>query len=142
MKININNLYNDQSRAVWSTFSMPHLKPKELITKSRADLLEQLTTLEKKLFELRGQKAQQTNKISELRTTRRDIARVKTILMIQQREALNKKFEGAKHVPIDLRKYEVKAKRNALPAKYANKLVKRAARRAKFLKPVKFAIKA
>lgn len=121
---------------------MGHLKPKELISKSRGDLLEQLSTLEKKLFELRGQKAQQNNKLSELRTTRRDIARVKTALMIQQREALKKKYEGAKHVPIDLRQHEVKAKRNALPAKYANKLVKKAARRAKFLKPVKFALKA
>lgn len=121
---------------------MPHLKPKELITKNRGDLLEQLSTLEKKLFELRGQKAQQNNKLSELRTTRRDIARVKTTLMIQQREALAKKYEGAKHIPIDLRKHQVKALRSALPAKYANKVVKRQARRAKFLKPVKFALKA
>lgn len=121
---------------------MPHLHPKQLINSTRQELLTQLAALEKKLFELRGQKAQSQNKLSDIRNTRRDIARVKTTLMIQQRTALQQKYADAKHVPKDLRKKEVRARRNALPEKLANKQTTRLARRSKFLKPVKFALKA
>ncbi|KAH0785298.1 ribosomal protein L29 [Histomonas meleagridis] len=123
---------------------MGHLKAHELIQKSRADLLEELATLEKKLFELRGQIATSSSrqKLSEIQTVRRDVARVKTVLMEQQRKALKEKYNGKKLVPKDIRKKQVKSQRKVLPAKYANKLTKRAARRAKYLKPVKFALKA
>ena len=132
----------NEKSALWPyLFRMPHLKPKELIQKSREDLLNQLAALEKKLFELRGQKAQSQNKLSDIRITRRDIARVKTTLMIQQRDALKQKYANAKHVPKDLRKKEVRARRNALPEKLANKMTTKLARRSKFLKPVKFALK-
>jgi large subunit ribosomal protein L35e len=119
-------------------------KPPELRAKSRADLLEELAKLEKKLFELRGQAGSSSSaeKLSAIRTTRKDVARVKTILMEQQRSALGEKYKGAKFVPRDIRPHTVKSKRNALPAKYAKKLTKAAWRRSKFLKPVQFALKA
>jgi large subunit ribosomal protein L35e len=119
-------------------------KPSELKTKSRADLLEELAKLEKKLFELRGQvgSSSSAEKLSAIRTTRKDVARVKTVLMEQQRNALREKYKDAKLVPKDIRPHTVKSRRNALPAKYANKLTKAAWRRAKFLKPVRFALKA
>ena len=124
---------------------MGHLKAHELIPKPRADLLEELATLEKKLFELRSQIATSSSsrqKLSEILNVRRDVARVKTVLMEQQRKALIEKYKGKKLIPKDIRKKQVKSQRKQLPAKYANKLTKAAARRAKYLKPVKFALKA
>ena len=120
------------------------LKAYQLVEKTRAELLEELATLEKKLFELRGQIATSASaqKHSEIKNTRKDVARVKTILMEQQRKALLGKYEGAKHVPKDLRAKTTKSQRKQLAAKYANKLVKKAASRAKFLKPTRFALKA
>ncbi|OHT04529.1 ribosomal protein L29 [Tritrichomonas foetus] len=123
---------------------MGHLKAHELAEKNRADLLETLATLEKKLFELRAQIATQSSrqKLSEILTVRRDVARVKTVLMEQQRKALKEKYAEAKHIPKDIRSHEVKARRQQLAPKYANKLTPKAAKRAKFLRPVKFALKA
>ena len=123
---------------------MPHLKAHELSQKTRHDLLEELSTQEKKLFELRSQIATQASrqKLSEILTVRRDVARIKTILMEQQRKALTDQYKDAKLVPKDIRKRQVKSQRKQLPAKYANKLTPRAAKRAKFLKPVKYALKA
>jgi ribosomal protein L29 len=119
-------------------------KPHELRNKSRQELLETLATLEKKLFETRSQLASSSGraKLSELQTVRRDVARVKTILMEQQRKALQDRFKDQRFVPIDIRPNVVKSQRKKLPAKFANKLTVRARRRAKFLKPVKFALKA
>ena len=122
---------------------MGHLKAHELRQKPRAELLEELATLEKKLFELKGQKAASSSgsKLTEIRNTRRDVARVKTVLMQQQREALNKKYEGKKLIPKDLRAYVEKSVRNTLAAKWANKMTTRERRRSKFLHPMKFALK-
>jgi large subunit ribosomal protein L35e len=121
-----------------------HAKPSELKTKSRAELLEELAKLEKKLFELRGQvgSSSSAEKLSTIRTVRKDVARVKTILMEQQRSALQAKYKAAKFIPKDIRPHIVKSKRRTLAPKYANKLPKAAWRRSKFLKPVQFALKA
>ena len=141
----LNNIFYQKS-ATWLTIYllMGHLKAHELIQKPRADLLEELATLEKKLFELRSQIATSSSrqKLSEILNVRRDVARVKTVLMEQQRKALLEKYHGKKLIPKDIRKKQVKSQRKQLPAKYANKLTKAAARRAKYLKPVKFALKA
>lgn len=128
----------------WPAFLQMVLKPHELRQKSRSELLEELAKLEKKLFELRGQAATSSSrqKLSEIQTTRKDVARVKTVLMEQQRSALKDKFKDAAHVPKDIRPNLTKSQRQQLPAKWANKLTKRAARRSKYLKPVKFALKA
>lgn len=123
---------------------MGHLKAHELSNKSRHELLEELASQEKKLFELRSQIATQASrqKLSEILTVRRDVARIKTILMEQQRKALSTKYQDAKYVPKDIRKRQVKSARKKLAPKYANKLTPKAAKRAKFLKPVKFALSA
>ena len=120
------------------------MKAHELKEKSRSELLDTLAALEKKLFELRGQKAAAASaqKLNEIKVTRRDIARVKTVLMIQQRTALKAKYEQEKNVPKDIRKFEVKARRQALAPKYAQKKCKSVLRASKFLHPVKFALKA
>jgi len=122
---------------------MGYLKAHELRNKKRSELNEELATLEKKLFELRGQKAASSSgaKLNEIRVVRRDVARVKTVLMEQQRDALKKKYSSAKLVPKDLREYKEKSVRNQLAAKWANKKTAGEARRAKFLHPIKFALK-
>jgi len=123
---------------------MGHLKPFELRNKNRNQLLEELASQEKKLFELKGQKAASSSgsKLSEIKVVRRDIARVKTILMSQQRDALTKKYEGKKLVPKDLRQYKEKSVRSKLAPKFANKMQTAERRRSKFLHPIKFALKA
>ena len=120
---------------------MGHLKGKDLRQKSRNDLLEELASLEKKMFELKGQKSA-GSKLNEIKQARRDIARVKTILMEQQRKALNEKYAGKKYVPVDIRKHTEKSIRSKLAPKYANKMTSAQIRRNKFLHPVKFALKA
>ena len=122
---------------------MGHLKAFELKKKARSELLEELATLEKKLFELRGQKAASSSgsKLTEIKITRRDVARVKTILMQQQREALSLKYKDKKLIPKDLREYKEKSLRNKLEKKFADKMTPRERRRSKFLHPMKFAIK-
>ena len=120
---------------------MGHLKGHELREKSRNDLLEELASLEKKMFELKGQKAA-GSKLNEIKDARRDIARVKTILMEKQRAALKEKYTNKKYIPVDLRKHTEKALRTKLAAKYANKMTAAQIRRNKFLHPVKFALKA
>lgn len=123
---------------------MGHLKAHELASKNRQELLEELAAMEKKLFELRSQIATQSSrqKLSEILNARRDVARVKTVLMEQQRKALTEKYNGQKHVPKDIRKNLVKSRRKQLAPKYAHKLTPHAEKRAKFLKPVKYALKA
>lgn len=147
MKINSIKIWSiiDRKSFKWLfLLTMGHLKARELASKSRQDLLEELATQEKKLFELRSQMATQSSrqKLSEILTARRDVARVKTILMEQQRKALNDKYNGQKHVPKDIRKNIVKSRRKQLSPKLANKLTPKAAKRAKFLRPVKYALKA
>ncbi|EAY11656.1 ribosomal protein L29, putative [Trichomonas vaginalis G3] len=123
---------------------MGHLKGKELIKKTRQELLDELAGLEKKLFELKGQKAASAaaTKLTEIKNTRRDVARVKSILMVSQRKALQEKYAKAKLVPIDLRKHQEKSLRNKLAPKYANKLTAQESRRHKCLFERKFALKA
>ena len=120
---------------------MGHLKGHELRQKSRNDLLEELASLEKKMFELKGQKTA-GSKLTEIKQARRDIARVKTILMEQQRAALKTKYENKKYIPVDLRAHREKSVRSRLAPKYANKMTAAQIRRNKFLHPVKFALKA
>ena len=120
---------------------MGHLKGHELVQKSRNDLLEELASLEKKMFELKGQKAA-GSKLTEIKQARRDIARVKTILMQKQRAALKEKYTNKKYVPVDLRAHTEKSIRGKLAAKYANKMTAAETRRNKFLHPIKFALKA
>jgi large subunit ribosomal protein L35e len=123
---------------------MGHLKPYELLAKKREELFDQLAGLEKKLFELRGQAATSSSrqKLHEIRSIRKDIARVKGTLMKQQRQALQAKYARKKLIPKDILPHTVKSVRKQLAPKFGNKLTQRAARRAKFLKPVKFALKA
>ena len=76
---------------------MGHLKAHELAQKNRNELLEELAAQEKKLFELRSQIATQSSrqKLSEILTARRDVARIKTVLMEQQRKARSKRYPQA-----------------------------------------------
>jgi len=58
------------------------MKAKELRAKSPADLQQELTELLRAQFSLRMQKAtQQLSNSSQLRKVRRDIARVRTVLV-------------------------------------------------------------
>jgi large subunit ribosomal protein L35e len=120
---------------------MGHLKAHELRQKTRGELLEELASQEKKMFELKGQKAS-GSKLSEIKNARRDIARIKTVLMQKQREALNAKYAKKKYVPLDLRPRVEKSIRSRLSPKYANKMTSAQKRRSKFLHPIKFALKA
>jgi len=64
------------------------MKAKELRTKNQSELQDELKSLLRAQFSLRMQLAtQQTNKTHELRKVGRDMARVRTVMLEQQRKA-------------------------------------------------------
>ena len=64
------------------------MKAKELVGKDVAALKEELNALLKTQFNLRMQKAtQQLNDVNQLKTVRRDIARVRTVMHQKQQKA-------------------------------------------------------
>jgi large subunit ribosomal protein L29 len=68
------------------------VKAKDLRTKDAAGLEAEVKSLQKAHFGLRMQKAtQQLNNTATLRSTRRDIARAKTILAQQRAESAKSK---------------------------------------------------
>ena len=66
------------------------MKANELKTKSTAELKQEIKELLRAQFSLRMQlSTQQTNKTHELRNTRRDIARARTVMQAQKLSAGN-----------------------------------------------------
>ena len=119
-------------------------KAGELRAKNDSDIVEELAAAERKLFQLRSQTAgssRQDSKLTELKKARREVARIKTVLMEKQREALMSKYEKKKLVPVDLRKKQERSIRLALSPKFANKMSVREKRRFRFLRPKKFILK-
>eukprot|EP00659_Diplonema_papillatum_P005701 gene5701-8704_t len=95
---------------------MVKVRSHELRTKSKEDLLAELTNLKTELASLRV--AQVTGgpatKVSKISTTRKSIAKVLTVLNANQRTALRAVYRGRKFKPVDLRKKQTRAMRRAL----------------------------
>jgi len=95
---------------------MPKVKTYELRTKSKQELLDQLHELKTELASLRVAKVTggAAAKLSKIRVTRKNIARVLTVINQTQAQELRKYYKDKKYVPLDLRPKLTRAMRRAL----------------------------
>ncbi|GMM30611.1 ribosomal 60S subunit protein L35B [Martiniozyma asiatica (nom. inval.)] len=117
------------------------LKAYELKSKSKEQLQEQLVDLKKELADLKVQKLTKPS-VPAINTVRKNIARVLTIINLQQRASVRAFYAGKKYLPKDLRAKKTRALRRALtPAEKSKKTAK--AKKAAIAFPArKYAIKA
>ncbi|KAL9653820.1 hypothetical protein ABK040_012881 [Willaertia magna] len=103
------------------------LKPYELRTKTNEDLRKQLEDMKQELFQLRVQKVTGANtaNLMNIKVVRKNIARIKTIIVQKQRDELRKVYEKKKWLPKDLRVKGTRAHRRTLkPHQLSTKLAK------------------
>lgn len=95
---------------------MPGVKPAQLWTKSKEDLSKQLAELKAELQNLRVQKMTGGNasKLTKIHDVRKSIAKVLTIINLQQRHQLRLFYKGKKYIPLDLRPKKTRAIRRRL----------------------------
>ena len=81
------------------------VKASSLRKKTEEELLKDLEEFRKNLSELRFNKVSASHqmKVSKLRTVRKDIARVLTVLNTMKKDAAKEKYAKAKYKPLDLR---------------------------------------
>eukprot|EP01064_Diplonema_japonicum_P028819 TRINITY_DN451_c0_g1_i1.p1 TRINITY_DN451_c0_g1~~TRINITY_DN451_c0_g1_i1.p1 ORF type:complete len:124 (+),score=31.49 TRINITY_DN451_c0_g1_i1:65-436(+) len=95
---------------------MVKVKSHELRAKGKEELLSTLDQLKMELSELRV--AQVTggpaSKVAKIKTTRKSVAKVLTVLNNNQRTALRKLYRGKKFAPVDIKRKQTRAKRRAL----------------------------
>merc|ERR1712055_89024 len=101
---------------VHNIFKMAKVKAKELRGKKKEELLKQLHELKTELSQLRVAKVTggAASKLSKIRTVRKSIARVLTVVHQTQKENLRKFYHNKKYKPIDLRKRKTRAIRRQL----------------------------
>ena len=92
------------------------VKAHELRKKDKESLLKQLDELRKELSELRIAKVTggAANKLSQIKVTRKNIARVLTVISQEQRKAVRKQLKGKKYKPLDIRVKKTRALRQQL----------------------------
>merc|ERR1711991_421844 len=92
------------------------VKCHELRTQSKDALVDKLTGLKMELSQLRVAKVTggPASKLAKIKTVRKRVARVLTVLNQNQKQALRKLYSGKKFVPRDLRVKKTRAQRRAL----------------------------
>merc|ERR1712215_542199 len=97
-------------------FKMAKVKAKELRGKKKEELLKQLHELKTELSQLRVAKVTggAASKLSKIRTVRKSVARVHTVINQTQKENLRKFYHNKTFKPKDLRKKKTRAMRKAL----------------------------
>lgn len=105
----------------------------ELRTKTKADLEKQAEELRVELGQARVAKVTggAASKLAKIRTIRKSIARVLTVLTAQKRDALKEHYANKKHRPLDLRPKKTRAIRRRLAKEQANKKSLRQIKKAK-----------
>ncbi|CUM67673.1 uncharacterized protein PRCAT00005375001 [Priceomyces carsonii] len=117
------------------------VKTFELRTKSKDQLEQQLVELKQELANLKVQKLQKPS-LPRIHTVRKNIARVLTVINLNQREAVKAFYAGKKYQPKDLRLKKTRAIRRHL-SKFEKKQITEKARKQKIAFPQrKYAIKA
>ena len=103
---------------------MVKVKAKDLRKKDAEALLKQLEEQKSELAQLRVAKVSggAPSKLSQIRVTRKNIARILTILHQSKRAAKKDEFKDKKYNPTDLRKRLTRAKRRELTKEEASKL--------------------
>eukprot|EP01025_Chloroclados_australasicus_P020394 TRINITY_DN214_c3_g1_i1.p1 TRINITY_DN214_c3_g1~~TRINITY_DN214_c3_g1_i1.p1 ORF type:complete len:145 (+),score=10.52 TRINITY_DN214_c3_g1_i1:94-528(+) len=123
---------------------MAHLKAHELRSKSRTELLAQLKELKGELGALRVAKVTggAPNKLAKIKSVRKSIACVLTVISHNQRAALREAYARKKYMPLDLRQKKTRAIRRALSVKQKTMKTEKARKKATAFPVRKFALKA
>ncbi|EEB05724.1 60S ribosomal protein L35 [Schizosaccharomyces japonicus yFS275] len=120
------------------------LKTFELRKQSAEQLAEQLTELRQELSSLRVQKIAggSGSKLAKIKTARKDIARVLTVINENNRSAAREAYKNKKYIPLDLRQKKTRALRRALtPYEKSRKTLKQL-KKERYFPLRKFALKA
>ncbi|KAF1356987.1 ribosomal L29 protein-domain-containing protein [Delphinella strobiligena] len=92
------------------------VKAAQLWGKNKEELKTQLDELKTELVQLRTQKIAGSgqSKLNRIHDVRKSIARVLTVININQRSQLRVFYKGKKYLPLDLRAKQTRALRRAL----------------------------
>ncbi|KAI5808808.1 ribosomal L29 protein-domain-containing protein [Peziza echinospora] len=123
---------------------MPGVKAAQLWTKNKAELTKQLDELKAELQNLRVQKMTggAASKLTKIHDVRKSIARVLTIINLQQRHQLRLFYKGKKYIPLDLRPKKTRAIRRRLTAHEQSLKTAKDQKKATHFPQRKFAVKA
>ncbi|VDK18695.1 unnamed protein product [Anisakis simplex] len=123
---------------------MVRVKARDLRGKKKEDLTKQLDEQKTELASLQVSKVTggAVSKLSKIRTVRKNIARILTVINQTQKQELRKLYKGKKYKPLDLRLKKTRSMRRALtPHEASLKSAKKLAKERKF--PLrKYALKA
>ncbi|KAH3664418.1 hypothetical protein WICMUC_005803 [Wickerhamomyces mucosus] len=120
---------------------MAGLNAYELRTKSKEQLEEQLISLKKELANLKVQKLTRPS-LPKINTVRKDIARVLTVINLNQRESVRAFYAGKKYQPKDLRAKKTRAIRRRLTKFEAGQITLKQQKKQSAFPQRKYAIKA
>ncbi|CAM9019837.1 unnamed protein product [Wickerhamomyces anomalus] len=120
---------------------MAGVKAYELRTKSKEQLQEQLVSLKQELANLKVQKLTRPS-LPKIHTVRKDIARVLTVINLNQRENVRAFYAGKKYQPKDLRAKKTRAIRRRLTKYEAKQITPKQQKKQIAFPQRKFAIKA
>ncbi|GAQ90169.1 60S ribosomal protein L35 [Klebsormidium nitens] len=123
---------------------MAKIKPHELRSKSKTDLLNQLKELKTELAALRVARVTggAPNKLSKIKLVRLSIAQVNTVISQTQKKELRSAFKGKKYLPLDLRTKKTRAIRKRLTRHEASLKTAKEQKRAAYFPQRKYAVKA
>ncbi|ONH65708.1 hypothetical protein BON22_4605 [Cyberlindnera fabianii] len=117
------------------------LKAYELRTKSKQELEDELLSLKKELANLKVQKLQRPS-LPKINTVRKNIARVLTVINLNQRESVRAFYAGKKYQPKDLRAKKTRALRRKLTKFEASQITEKQRKKQIAFPQRKYAIKA
>merc|ERR1712107_603503 len=125
---------------VKNIYTMVKVKAHELRSDNKDALLKRLDDLRSELSQLRvGKKGPPATKLSKLKTVRKSIARVMTVLRQKEKKAVATHYTKR---PYDLREKKTRAIRRALSAAQKNMVVNRVAKRQQNFPQRVYAVKA
>ena len=118
------------------------VKASTLRKKTEEQLNKDLEEYRKNLAELKFNKVSASHqmKVSKLRTVRKDIARVLTVLNTMKKDAAREKYAKAKHRPLDLRPQKTRKLRRSLTKHQRSLTILKLRKRAENFPQRKFAI--
>jgi large subunit ribosomal protein L35e len=120
------------------------VKAHELRSLSKAELESKLVDLKKELGALAVQKVAvgASAKLTRIHDLRKSIARVLTVINLNQREQLRGVYKNKKYLPLDLRTKKTRAMRRRLTKAEASKITEKAKKKAANFPLRKYAVRA
>jgi len=119
------------------------VKAHELRSKTKDELLSQLTELKEELGQLRVAKVTggAANKLAKIKVVRKSIARVLTVFNQKEKDAIRETFADKKYKPKAIRAKQTRAMRRALTTKEKTKMTTRAAKKVTHFPQRKYALR-